>query len=116
MIHLALGGRMRPSYRSRWIVLNDEINSARDATKTNTIRVDTFRSPELGCATSGLGSVGVSRREGIKGVCVSARRLLALLGTVSLASLALISARPATARLESAVANDNRTPAGTMLG
>jgi FtsP/CotA-like multicopper oxidase with cupredoxin domain len=49
---------------------------------------------------------------------VSARRslaLLALLGTVSLASLALISARPATARLESAVANDNRTPGGTMV-
>jgi multicopper oxidase len=100
---------MRPSYRSRWIVLNDEINSARDATKTNTVRVDTFRSPELGCATSGPGSVVLSRREGIKGVCVSARRLLALLGTVSLAS-------PATVSLESAVANDNRTPAGTMLG
>ena len=47
---------------------------------------------------------------------MSARRLLASLGTVSLASLALISARPATARLESAVANDNRTPAGTMVG
>ena len=30
------------------IVLNDEINSARDATKTNTYRVETFRSPELG--------------------------------------------------------------------
>lgn len=49
---------------------------------------------------------------------MSARRslaLLALLGTVSLASLALISARPATARLESAVANDNRTPGGKMV-
>jgi L-asparaginase len=30
------------------IVLNDEINSARDATKTNTLRVETFKSPELG--------------------------------------------------------------------
>ena len=30
------------------IVLNDEINAARDATKTNTFRVETFRSPELG--------------------------------------------------------------------
>jgi L-asparaginase len=30
------------------IVLNDEINGARDATKTNTFRVETFRSPELG--------------------------------------------------------------------
>lgn len=30
------------------IVLNDEINSARDATKTNTYRLETFRSPELG--------------------------------------------------------------------
>lgn len=30
------------------IVLNDEINSARDATKTNTYRVETFRAPELG--------------------------------------------------------------------
>ena len=30
------------------IVLNDEINAARDTTKTNTLRVETFRSPELG--------------------------------------------------------------------
>jgi L-asparaginase len=30
------------------VVLNDEINSARDVTKTNTYRVETFRSPELG--------------------------------------------------------------------
>jgi L-asparaginase type II len=30
------------------VVLNDEINNARDVTKTNTLRVETFRSPELG--------------------------------------------------------------------
>jgi L-asparaginase type II len=30
------------------VVLNDEINSARDVTKTNTYRVETFRAPELG--------------------------------------------------------------------
>ena len=30
------------------IVLNDEINAARDTTKTNTTRVETFRAPELG--------------------------------------------------------------------
>ena len=30
------------------IVLNDEINAARDTTKSNTLRVETFRSPELG--------------------------------------------------------------------
>src|SRR5689334_10591206 len=30
------------------IVLNDEINAARDTTKTNTLRVETFKSPELG--------------------------------------------------------------------
>jgi L-asparaginase len=30
------------------IVLNDEINGARDATKTNTYRVETFRAPDLG--------------------------------------------------------------------
>ena len=30
------------------IVMNDEINGARDVTKTNTYRVETFRSPELG--------------------------------------------------------------------
>ena len=30
------------------IVMNDEINGARDTTKTNTYRVETFRSPELG--------------------------------------------------------------------
>ena len=30
------------------IVLNDEINAARDTTKTNTLRVETFKAPELG--------------------------------------------------------------------
>lgn len=30
------------------IVMNDEINAARDTTKTNTLRVETFKSPELG--------------------------------------------------------------------
>jgi L-asparaginase len=30
------------------LVLNDEINAARDVTKTNTLRVDTFRSPDAG--------------------------------------------------------------------
>jgi L-asparaginase len=30
------------------IVMNDEINGARDATKTNTYRVEAFRAPELG--------------------------------------------------------------------
>ena len=30
------------------IVMNDEINAARDVTKANTYRVDTFRAPELG--------------------------------------------------------------------
>jgi L-asparaginase len=30
------------------IVMNDEINSARDTTKTNTLRVETFKAPELG--------------------------------------------------------------------
>jgi L-asparaginase len=30
------------------VVLNDEINSARDVTKSNTYRVETFRAPELG--------------------------------------------------------------------
>lgn len=30
------------------IVMNDEINGARDVTKTNTFRVETFQSPELG--------------------------------------------------------------------
>ena len=29
-------------------MLNDEINAARDTTKTNTLRVETFRAPELG--------------------------------------------------------------------
>jgi len=30
------------------VVMNDEINAAREVTKTNTYRVETFRSPELG--------------------------------------------------------------------
>ncbi len=34
--------------RGVMIVLNDEINAARDATKTNTTRVETFRAPEIG--------------------------------------------------------------------
>jgi hypothetical protein len=38
---------------------------------------------------------------------------LAWFVTVSLASLALITARPVTVRVKRAVANDNRTPAGT---
>src|SRR5262245_24239580 len=100
------------------IVLNEQINSARDATKTNNFRAETLRSPELGCATGGPGSVLLSRLERSKGRFVSSSGplpLLTFLGTVSLASRALISARPATARLESAVANDNRTPGGTMV-
>ena len=44
---------------------------------------------------------------------LSAHRLLASLFT---ASLALSSGRPANARVERAVANDNRTPGGTMIG
>jgi FtsP/CotA-like multicopper oxidase with cupredoxin domain len=50
---------------------------------------------------------------------VSTHRPLASLVAVSLASLvslALISARPVTARVERVIANDNRTPAGTMAG
>ena len=30
------------------VVMNDEINAAREVTKTNTLRVETFRSPDLG--------------------------------------------------------------------
>jgi L-asparaginase len=30
------------------VVMNDEINAAREVTKTNTLRVETFRAPELG--------------------------------------------------------------------
>jgi len=47
---------------------------------------------------------------------MSAHRSLASLVAVSLASSALIHARPVIAPLERAVANDNRTPAGTMVG
>jgi L-asparaginase len=45
------------------IVLNDEIKSARDATKTNTFNVETFRSPELGWPTGGPGCVVLYRCE-----------------------------------------------------
>jgi FtsP/CotA-like multicopper oxidase with cupredoxin domain len=47
---------------------------------------------------------------------MSAHRSLASLVAVSLASSALIHARPVIAPLERAVANDNRTRAGTMVG
>ena len=42
--------RSRPNAKGKGalIVLNDEINAARDTTKTNTLRVETFRAPELG--------------------------------------------------------------------
>ena len=41
---------MSPDARGKGalIVMNDEILSARDTTKTNTLRVETFKSPELG--------------------------------------------------------------------
>jgi L-asparaginase type II len=41
---------MSPEARGRGtlIVMNDEIGGARDTTKTNTLRVETFKSPELG--------------------------------------------------------------------
>src|SRR5687767_7298583 len=41
---------MSPEARGRGtlIVMNDEIGGARDTTKTNTLRVETFQSPELG--------------------------------------------------------------------
>ncbi len=41
---------MAPDARGKGVlvVLNDEINAARDVTKTNTLRVETFRAPELG--------------------------------------------------------------------
>jgi L-asparaginase/Glu-tRNA(Gln) amidotransferase subunit D len=44
------------------IVLN-EINSARDAAKTNIFRVETLRSPKLGCRTGGPSSVALHRCE-----------------------------------------------------
>ena len=47
---------------------------------------------------------------------MSTHRSLASLVTASLAPLALISAQPVSGRIERAVANDNATPAGTMVG
>ena len=34
------------------VVLNDEINAARDVTKTNTYRVETFRRPSSACSAT----------------------------------------------------------------
>lgn len=41
---------IHPEARGKGVLvqLNDEINAARDVTKTNTLRVETFRSPEFG--------------------------------------------------------------------
>src|SRR5215207_648268 len=47
---------------------------------------------------------------------MSAHRSLGSLVAVSLASLTLMHARPLPPRVERAVANDNRTPAGAMVG
>src|SRR5829696_5546117 len=47
---------------------------------------------------------------------MSAHRSLGSLVAVSLASLTLMHARPLPPRVERAVANDNRTPAGAMAG
>ena len=46
----AVGTAIAPDARGKGvlIVMNDEINAARDVTKTNTYRVETFRAPELG--------------------------------------------------------------------
>ena len=41
-----VGGRARG--KGVLVVMNDEIDGARDVTKTNTYRVETFRSPDLG--------------------------------------------------------------------
>lgn len=46
----AIRTAISPDARGKGVlaVLNDEINGARDVTKTNTYRVETFRAPELG--------------------------------------------------------------------
>jgi L-asparaginase len=46
----AIRTAVSPDARGKGVlaVLNDEINGARDVTKTNTYRVETFRAPELG--------------------------------------------------------------------
>lgn len=46
----AIRTAVSPKARGKGVlaVLNDEINAARDVTKTNTYRVETFRAPELG--------------------------------------------------------------------
>jgi L-asparaginase len=46
----AIRTAVAPEARGKGVltVMNDEINAARDVTKTNTYRVDTFRAPELG--------------------------------------------------------------------
>lgn len=46
----AIRTAVSPEARGKGVlaVLNDEINAARDVTKTNTYRVETFRAPELG--------------------------------------------------------------------
>ena len=46
----AIRTAVSPEARGKGVlaVLNDEINGARDVTKTNTYRVETFRAPELG--------------------------------------------------------------------
>ena len=46
----AIRTAVSPESRGKGVlaVLNDEINGARDVTKTNTYRVETFRAPELG--------------------------------------------------------------------
>ena len=48
------------------VCLNDQINCARDVTKTNTYTADTFKSPELGCSVTSkeIGSLSIDcRRE-----------------------------------------------------
>jgi L-asparaginase type II len=44
------------------VVLNDEINAAREATKTSTYRVETFRAPDLGLLGYVDGDEALSRR------------------------------------------------------
>ena len=50
----AIRTAVSPEARGKGVlaVLNDEINAARDVTKTNTYRVETFRAPELGLSNA----------------------------------------------------------------
>jgi L-asparaginase len=100
------------------IVMNDEINGARDVTKTSTYRVETFRSPELGA----LGSVDDDKvafyRASTRRHTADSEFDVSALTTLPRVDIVYSYVEPDTAMIETAVAQQPKglVVAGTGAG